>query len=866
MANSSKWVAIPRFDFSGGINTRYSEIGLEDNELVDCYNYHITPNGGLVKRKGLRKIPSTATADSVPVNSLYQLITDDVSVVLRTKGGKIEYLGPSDWVDISANEVVSPDPDINPVWTTFRKHAVVTDGINPILKWNGTISPGFEPLANAIDGGANTIDKAKVALKHRGMLVLGNVWMTEAGTQTHYESRLIRTATGTLDTWTSTVEGFTVDVSEGDGDEITALLDIDGILIVFKNRSLHKVTNFGRAGIQDVEFIGNVGTPGAHTALVVGIIVFFLDMNGYLWAFNTQGDDETALMNLGQPKLGPETMDQIVLDRLPSSVLYYDPFWAEVVFATSMPDTATTQNTVWWAYSLITQGFTRHEYPNRNLCFATTVTDSFDRKVRIGGGYNGLVYQLETNKDDDGVAIESFFITDAEDFGDLSVEKILEQVLMYVRVDTTKNITIEHRKDFSKTGIQNTESVSPPGADYAGTPLYGGLSLGDTSDNTPNVPIGSETPTVGQTYPDGAVEYLMQSTPEANESVISMAEVVGQGDILVASEINNVQKVKRLSKDDLSNVWSTQVSNGTLFEHDMRGVVHSPATERIFAWSKSESIFVLNESGTLLDTIDVATEIEPSFSIGGSVFQFSQQGFVRDGVVYMTFWHSGSTFFHYLLGIDATTGAYVSLEGPFDGTTGAAPGRFVFLSETSKYYFTASGDLKRMESAFGSGGNSVIITDHGNLDGSGYTSGTNTSGKGAYNSKANRFCWLGATDWCIGDPVDKTHPDGTPHSPSHKYLPSSGGTAHGLTLLTIAQVGYNKRADRWYIVHSNGTTLKITKLKGGINAGSVPIQIVETTMLTGTGFAGSNVLLYGEETGLIFHTGPVLPSVVYGAY
>lgn len=459
MGISTQDIVIPlsflRFD--GGINTRFSPLALEENEVVDLENFHLEGRGGLEKRKGYAYWYDGDVDTTDPINGLYYFKPTDA--VMRMQDGEFHYNIGAGWVDGTNSETISADPDNLWNFTTFKDYAFGVNGVNVPLKWDG--AGNIEKITQTITGTSDDITKAAVCCRHRERIILGDVTTDEAGNP-RYASRLWPSAVNTLDTWHGDLtDGKIIDVDEGDGDSITALVDVQGFLVVFKQNSLHRINDYGLTGQQQRIKVANVGTPGPHCVVVVGNIVFFLDNLGQLWAYDATGTNEDKVVNLSERKLGKTTLDLINKTRLPQSFLWHDPVRNEIrYFVTTFGLTETNEA---GTFSLTTGGFGRLEYTDPMNIAANYIDANNERRCLVGT-YDGGVMLLDETDQDNGTDYTAYVITRLLDFGENGYIKGTRTMHIYATVVNEQDIVVEHRINLQQTGTSTTATLNGPGA------------------------------------------------------------------------------------------------------------------------------------------------------------------------------------------------------------------------------------------------------------------------------------------------------------------------------------------------------------------------------------------------------------------
>lgn len=454
MARSQRHTAVQMFDFSGGINTRFTEAVLAENEAVEILNGHLTARGGIEKRYGFEPHIAGDTATTDAIVGLQQFVRSGDDYVVRLQDGLVEYNNAGTWTDVTGSVTVSTTATDRWVFSTFRDSLIATNGTDVPIKWSGTGNASV--ITQAIGGGSDTIDKAATLVRHRERIVLGDVTATESSTQTRYGSVIWPSDSGTLDTWSASPTGK-IHIDQGDGESITNLQDVLGYLVVFKQNSLHRVTDFGVSATQDRVRVAPVGTPGRHTAVVVGTTVYFLDAVGRFWAYDARGDNEDAVTELSATKIGRQTLTAFVGTRLPYGHLYHDPKRNEIYCFLSQDESATTNAA--WVFNINTGGFTRMEW-SLDWNVSCPYTDADGNRHLLAGSHTGLVAQLDTGEADNGSDITLDIQTRHTDAGSLDVVKGLRDLDVYSATSgTQQDVTIGVRKEFGVSSSSFTVTL-----------------------------------------------------------------------------------------------------------------------------------------------------------------------------------------------------------------------------------------------------------------------------------------------------------------------------------------------------------------------------------------------------------------------
>ena len=215
-------------DSSGGINTRFHETEIQDNQMTVAYNLDLSTPGK--KKKRLGNLAVLDDLGATPILGLIYQKAPSVDARMAFVFGKRMYKSTDplntsgSWVDID-----STDHFTNNLTTTVSILAgdllFFTNGTDNVFSYNGT---------SITDEGATTTDppKAKCLAYFKNRL-----WAANTTTNPDYVWYSDTLATQTFNQSTSVFK-----VSTGDSTGVTNMIPYqDSSLIIFKERSIHEL-------------------------------------------------------------------------------------------------------------------------------------------------------------------------------------------------------------------------------------------------------------------------------------------------------------------------------------------------------------------------------------------------------------------------------------------------------------------------------------------------------------------------------------------------------------------------------------------------------------------------------------------------
>jgi len=456
---------------AGGINTRFALTQLEEDEVADMENFHIEARGGVERRAGYAFHVAADTATTDHITGLWKHKDPSAEVVVRVEDVNIDSstMAGGAWTSIVGAETISGVGTDLVKATLFRKNSVITDGVNPLLKWPGT--GNVAKTLRVIGATADTIDAAYTLVRHQERIVIGNVTATLSSTSTVQESALYASELGTIDDWAATSDATHIFIEEGDGDSIRNLVSLSNFLVVFKDSSLHRIVDYGISGTQVRKKIAEIGTPGKHTSAVVGPFIFFLDLEGRLWVYDVRGENDDSVVEVSRDKLGRATFEAIDSSRMPSAHLVYDR--SNQALLAFMTEVGQTETNLAWVYSIsagtddvitnpLNGAFYKFRYTDKfNISHATTAANG--DPLLLAGTDQGLVMHLNETKADNGTDFTPFYETREMDLGVRWAKKGLRDLDLFTRVDEGQTVKVTVKRDFQDAGDEHNIIIAGPG-------------------------------------------------------------------------------------------------------------------------------------------------------------------------------------------------------------------------------------------------------------------------------------------------------------------------------------------------------------------------------------------------------------------
>ena len=458
--NSYAQIQWNRYDFfqnSGGLNNGFSEIAIDDKEATDLQNVVFTTSGSFKTRDGFDNIASSVGAAVITTGIKYYAPTSGsrylVAVFSDDKIRKMDYAvgGGLDgtWDDITG--VLSFNATANNLasFAVGQDILLIEDGINTTApySWAGTGN------AAALSGSP---PNATVIAFHKNMAFA-------AGSSTN-PSVLYFSDVGNVENWTTGLSG-NVSIETNDGTRIRALVPGFDALYIFKDHSIWRLTGSDKDTFEVQRMIPDVGVLSPNAISLIGNEMFFVSDQGDVYIY----DGATSLRIISTKIDG--SLEDINFSRIPysSTVIFNSDLWFSYANSSS-----STNNTV-LVYDTFNEAWTRFSGINANAF--TVAEDGIGEDFLFFGDYGGNVLIYPDGTDDNGTAIQAYYVTKQFRFPDLSSTKDWKLFKLYAAQSGNYNIIVDLRNDFGSTGTTETVNLQGEGSLW-GTAVYGTATYG----------------------------------------------------------------------------------------------------------------------------------------------------------------------------------------------------------------------------------------------------------------------------------------------------------------------------------------------------------------------------------------------------
>jgi hypothetical protein len=451
-----------------GLNIHVSDNLIDDREASDLQNVQFVEAGGVGKRYGY-----TAYGTGLANNprGLGTLLDSSGSRYLCTVDGtQLKYIKDSGATWTAATGATF----------TSGKATVMVQARSQLIVWNGTDGGIY------FDGSActqpGTMPSAKFGLFYKS-------FHFAAGTGTQVNRLYISTVTDATDFTNAAttlnnsteVPGATVfagtganfiDIDKDDGDKIQAITTFQDSVIVFKERSIHQVT-LDSSGTPSVALVTRAMGAVSHKAVVQAENdVFFMSRRG-VFVLGNEPQFFTAIRTNELSTRVTEKMRLISAANLSLSAgAYFD-----YKYYLGVPEGGTSVNNILWTYDRRYLAFARTKSGVFNAeSFATYIDTNNNENLYFTSSNSAAVYKVSQAYNDNGSAIDAYWISKAYDAGDFDITKRWIYVdLLFRQVSGSIAITIYND---AGTLIGSASIPAPTSTGELGNQLLGNELLG----------------------------------------------------------------------------------------------------------------------------------------------------------------------------------------------------------------------------------------------------------------------------------------------------------------------------------------------------------------------------------------------------
>lgn len=464
---------LPLRDFTGGLNLRDDAFQLATNESSDMLNVEISPAGGIMRRKTVRTYNAVALP-TVPAALMDYPSHNQVVVQLgnvigwSAGGGTVTVLPGAAPLDCTVDGRMRSATGGRLTGATRNVESLyIARGPScTVVRWSGTgstvsemldASAGFNEQIDVPAGGR--FPQCRYLVATGGFMFAGST--REAGVD--YRSRVRWSHPGEHEDWRRLDY---VDVDPNDGGEITAIVPWRDSVLIFKDRSIFRLSGYSAETFTVEKISSTVGAVSAEAVSVSDYGVAFFDRVRGMHLFDGQvrwlWGKLSPMLDDGRVLFGYRDGVQVCWSgpRLYCSV----PFESGVVNGRTFVADVRVGLEAWVPWGVGFNGFVSWRPSGADaMMLGCSVDRRFLLELEVGTGLDDL--------GTGDVGFESYFMTAWFDAGAPGVKKRFRRPHLILGNDVSYPLQITAYKDYDMNRAPNQGTVFVRGASDVTIPI-----------------------------------------------------------------------------------------------------------------------------------------------------------------------------------------------------------------------------------------------------------------------------------------------------------------------------------------------------------------------------------------------------------
>lgn len=426
------------------------------NEAADLQNVTLTTGGAIKTRGGFDNVNSSATVTGTGL-AFYKTVAGSKFIVGVFEDDSIKKMdygsgsGPDGtWDDITGSLSFSVDQDDLSNFAVGEDTLIIEDGLNTTApyKYTGT--------GNAADLGGSPPNATMVAFHKRHAFAAG---------RNTAPSTLFFSDLGDIENWTGGISG-NVSVETNDGTIIRAIVPGFDSLYIWKDFSIWRLSGDDKDNFVLQRMVKDIGTLSPHSVVLVGNDFIFLDSKGDVYIY-----DGGIKVRLISSKIeGTTSQTNFARFDKVSAVEFEKDFYV------TLSSAATATQDIVLIFDTFHLAWLKYKGINANALLAADSGNGKD--ALFFQDYSGFLQEHPSGTNDDGTAIDAFYLTKQFRFPDLGIDKTFQKLFVFVDQEGNYNINVELRTNLQTTGTSQAINLLGSGSLY-GTAIYGVDVYGD---------------------------------------------------------------------------------------------------------------------------------------------------------------------------------------------------------------------------------------------------------------------------------------------------------------------------------------------------------------------------------------------------
>jgi hypothetical protein len=483
-----------------GLNNLVSDTLINDAEASDLNNISFVESGCIAKSAGIQSVGTGLSNNPKGMGVFYTVAGN--KYLLTVDGTSLKYLNGSTWTAISGASFTS------------GKEVNFTQCDNNLYIWNGQEAGAQLDSSLALTRPTTTIS-ASFSIWYQGFQIASGVatqpnriYVSDNTTNPGDFTNTNPTGTGLYSVYDGTTHpGATtfagsganyIDINKGDGDKITGLAKYQGVVIIFKERSVYQLS-LSATGVPTITQVTQATGAVSHKSIDnVENDVFYLSRKGYYVLGNEPNYLNTIRSNELSNRVNP-----IIQTINPAQAQNAASIFSEFKFYSSFATGGNDYNNQTLIYDRRYLAWSKVDYMTANA-WTEFIDTSGNRHLYFADDNSAKVYEvIEGNYSNNGTAINSYWISksfDANQFDEY--KRWLDVTILFRQISGSVTVTFYADNDqvVKSTSISSdTDFSGSIGTTLMGSPIFGGTGTTSSTSTTNNVPYRFKVNTKSRT-------------------------------------------------------------------------------------------------------------------------------------------------------------------------------------------------------------------------------------------------------------------------------------------------------------------------------------------------------------------------------
>jgi len=484
-----------------GLNNLVSDTFIQDTEASDLNNIMFVESGCINKSYGIQSVGTGLSNNPKGLGVFYT--TAGNKYLLTVDGTSLKYLNGSTWTTISG------------VAFTSAKEVNFTQCDNNLYIWNGT-EAGAQLDSSLTLTRPNTTISGSFSIWYQGFQIASGVssqpnriYISDNTTNPGDFTNTNPTGTGLYSVYDGTTHPGSsapyagsganyIDINKGDGDKITGLAKFQGVVIIFKERSVYQMS-LSSSGVPTITQITQATGAVSHKSIDnVENDVFYLSRKGYYVLGNEPNYYNAVRSNELSNRINP-IIQTINTAQITKAASIFSNFKFYGSFATG----GNSYNNQTLIYDRRYLAWSKADYYTANS-WTEYIDTNGATHLYFADDNSAKVYEIvEGNYSKNGTAIDSYWISksfDADNFDEY--KRWLDVTILFRQISGSVTVTFYADNDqvVKSTSISaDTDYTGSIGTTLMGSPIFGGTGTASSTSTTNNVPYRFKVNTKSRT-------------------------------------------------------------------------------------------------------------------------------------------------------------------------------------------------------------------------------------------------------------------------------------------------------------------------------------------------------------------------------